>query len=110
MKNQNPMPPGSVVRLKKLWPHARQQGHEKGEIWRIGYYSEQDGLDVIWMVNSEGEYDWTVDHEWLHDKFEIMKVSDEDDFFGINRSPLGPCRNKSEQHPLSEPPSSVRTA
>lgn len=83
------IPPRSIVKLKKLWPHARKQGHEIGELWRIGYYSPQDGLDVVWLVDSAGNYDWTVDHEWLYSKFEVVQYSDEDDLFGENREPLG---------------------
>ena len=66
----------------KLWPNARKQGHEIGDIWRVGYYSKQDGLDCIWLVNTEGVYDWTSDHDWLGRKFEVLSLSDEDDFHG----------------------------
>ena len=54
-KMKKPIPPLSVVVLKKLWPHARKQGHEVGEKRRIGYYSRQDGLDCVWLVNPQGE-------------------------------------------------------
>jgi hypothetical protein len=50
---KKPIPPRSVVALKKLWPHARKRGHEIGETRRIGYYNRQDGLDCVskgsWM-------------------------------------------------------------
>ena len=77
-----PIPPRSVVRLKKLWPHARKQGHEIGEIRIIGYYSKQDGLDCVWLANTAGNYDWTTDHEWLYEKFEVLEFSDETDLYG----------------------------
>ena len=64
--NINPIPPRSIVRLKNLWTHAQRQGHKKGEIRIIGYYSKHDGLDCVWLANAfTGAYEWTTDHEWL---------------------------------------------
>ena len=83
-----PIPPLSILRIDKLWPHARKQGHEKGDIWRVGYYSKQDGLDVVWLVDEEGSYEWTTDHKWLYQKFEVISFSDETDFYGSDRPPL----------------------
>lgn len=85
----NPLPPRSLLRLKKLWPHARKQGHEIGETRRVGYYSPKDGLDYVWLVNDDGEYDWASDHEWIWDKFEIVELSDETDLYGDSRPRLG---------------------
>jgi|GEM_PF-1575081 len=82
MKSSQPIPPKHVVKLMKLWPHARNQGYKKGERWRIGYYSKQDGLDLIWLVDSKGNFHWTVDHNRLHNTFEFLNRSDEDDFYG----------------------------
>ena len=87
---KNPIPPRSVLRLAKLWPNARKQGHETGEIWRVGYYSKQDGLDCIWLVNTKGEYHMTSDHDWLYRKFEVLSLSNEDDFHGDDREVLKP--------------------
>lgn len=84
-----PYPPLTVVRLKKLWPHARKQGHEKGEIWRVGYYSKQDGLKCIWLVDEKGEYNWTAEASWLDDKFEVLSLSREKSYFGRNRPLFG---------------------
>jgi len=83
------LPPGTVLELIKLWPNARKQGHEKGEIWRIGYYSKQDGLDIIWLVDANGEYNWTVDREFVEEKFKLIDVSKERSLYGNNRPPLG---------------------
>jgi hypothetical protein len=80
-----PIPPRSVVRLRKLWPHAKRHGHEKGEVRTIGYYSKLDGLDCVWLVNATGDYDWTTDHEWLYEKFEVLEYSEETDLYGENR-------------------------
>jgi hypothetical protein len=90
---KKPIPPLSVVVLKKLWPHARKQGHEVGEKRRIGYYSRQDGLDCIWLVNRQGEYDWTIDHSFLHKHFEVIERSKETSLFGVRRAVIGPMRS-----------------
>ena len=82
-------PPLTVLRLKKLWPHARKQGHEKGEVWRVGYYSKKDGLKCIWLVDKKGEYSWTAEAHWLDEKFEIVGRSKEKSYFGNSRSLIG---------------------
>ena len=97
-KMKNPIPPRTVLRLNKLWPNARKQGHEVGEIWRVGYYSKKDGLECIWLVNTEGQYAWTSDHDWLYRKFEILSRSDEDDFYGDNREVLLPLSEEEMRH------------
>ena len=53
-------------------------------VW-IGYYSKADGLDCIWLVNDEGEYEQTVDHEFLRKYFEIENVSSERSLYGKDR-------------------------
>ena len=89
MNKRIPIPPRSILRIKKLWPHARKQGHEKGAIRRVGYYSIQDGLDCVWLVDSEGNYNWTIDHEELYDKFEVIEYSDEIDHYGVYQPAIG---------------------
>jgi hypothetical protein len=84
-----PIPPRSILVLKKLWPHARKRNHEIGEIRRVGYYSPQDGLDVVWLVDNDGNYNWTTDHEWLYAKFEVITYSNEKNMFGDKCEPLG---------------------
>lgn len=88
MKKIKPLPPKTILRLKKLWPHARKQGHEIGEIRRVGYYSSQDGLDCVWLVDNNGEYNWTSDHKWIWGKFEIIQLSNETDLFGDSQPKL----------------------
>lgn len=85
---KKPIPPRSVVALKRLWPHARKRGHEIGETRRIGYYRRQDGLDCVWLVDDKGDYGWATDHNWLYEHFEVVKISDETDLFGVNRRRL----------------------
>lgn len=91
---KRPIPPLSVVRLKKLWPHARSKGHEIGQTLRVGYYSRQDGLDCIWLVNDEAEYFWTMDHDFLEEHFEIQNRSTETSFYGASRPKMKPILGK----------------
>jgi hypothetical protein len=60
-----------------------------GRRFRVGYYSWQDGLDCIWLVNDEGEYEQTVDHEFFNKCFDIKTLSTERSLYGRNRPPLG---------------------
>lgn len=93
---KRPIPPLSVVRLKKLWPHARKQKHEIGQTLRIGYYSRQDDLDCIWLVNDTGDYFWTIDHDFLEKYFEVVERSKETSFHGAARPKLKPIKNQAE--------------
>jgi hypothetical protein len=83
------IPPGSVIRLVKTEP-----GWDKclkiGDIFRIGYYSKQDGPHCVWLVDTSGRYDQTWDQKSLLDYFEIVSLSNETDTYGIRRAVLGP--------------------
>ena len=87
---KRPLPPKSIVKLIRLWPRARKRGYERGQTWRIGYYSRQDGLDVIWLVNASGVYGQTANHDWIAKHFEVVFHSSERSFYGGNRPQLGP--------------------
>jgi hypothetical protein len=78
------IPPRSVVRLLAPW------GDVQGRIFRIGYYSRQDGLNCVWLVNEAGEYEQTTDQSSIDKEFEILKVSGETDLFGVDCEVLGP--------------------
>jgi hypothetical protein len=96
---KKPIPPHSVVALKKLWPHARKHGHEVGQKRRIGYYNRQDGLDCIWLVDDKGSYGWTMDHQWLYRHFEVLELSAEKDLFGVHRKRLKALSRKVKPEP-----------
>ncbi len=96
----SPIRPLTFLRLKKLWPHARKKGHEIGDIWRVGYYRKRDGLKCIWLVDKDGVYARTADPEWVVDKFEVIKTSDEKSLYGQNRPPIGPLIFKKPASPL----------
>ena len=91
-----PIPPRTVLKLVKLWPHGTRR-HKKGEIWRVGYYSRQDGLNTIWLVNESGQYTWTVDKEFLIKHFEIIALSNETSLYGGKRPHLGKLHSKRGQ-------------
>ena len=80
-----PIPPLSVVRRIKSGVHGRQ---DVGTVYRIGYYSENDGLDCIWLVDETGKYTQTIDHEYLKYFFRIEAISTESDLFGVDRPGL----------------------
>ncbi|HTB94653.1 MAG TPA: hypothetical protein VK728_17595 [Candidatus Sulfotelmatobacter sp.] len=83
-----PIPPGTVVHVKDT--RAKKWKGNGNKRFRIGYYSRQDGLDCIWLVNNDGEYQETIDHEFLYKFFEIELLSKERSLYGKNRPQLGP--------------------
>jgi len=83
-----PIPPGTVVRVKDS--HAKKWKGNGNRRFRVGYYSRKDGLDCIWLVNDDGEYQETVDHEFFYKFFEIELLSKERSLYGKNRPRLGP--------------------
>ena len=85
---RTPIPPCSVVRVKKS-PSKKWAGNI-GRRFRIGYYSWMDGLDCIWLVNEEGKYEQTVDHEFLAKYFEIESLSKERSLYGRHRPQFDP--------------------
>jgi len=60
-----------------------------GRIFRVGYYSKQDGIDCIWLVNEKGEYEQTTCREYLLKYFEPVEISHETDFFKNPAAPFG---------------------
>lgn len=104
---KRPISPLSIVRIKTLWPHARKQKHEVGQTLRVGYYSPQDGLDCIWLVDDAGNYFWTIDQEFLDKHFEIVERSKETSLYGRARPRLKPNRKTAERAGLSTPAGSA---
>jgi hypothetical protein len=88
------IPPRSVVTLVRADEKTPQWREQIGRRFRIGYYSEQDGLDCVWLVNDAGEYEQTIDNETLLRHFVVDELSKEADFFGRNRPKLGRLRQK----------------
>ncbi len=61
-----------------------------GMVLRIGYYSKQDGTNVIWLVDPDGKYVETTDHRLLNRHFMVITASEESTLFGVNRPQIAP--------------------
>lgn len=81
-----PIRPGTVVVAKRS--PCKSWRENIGRHFRIGYYSKRDGFDCIWLVNEQGKYEQTVDHEFLYKHFEITALSNERSLYGRNRPKL----------------------
>lgn len=93
------IPPRSRVRLLRADRTTREWQKKIGRQFRIGYYSRQDGLDCIWLVNEKGEYEQTTDRDGLLRYFAIEKLTDERDYYGIHKRKLGPLRRRGGRRP-----------
>ena len=81
------IPPRSFVKLTAAW------GEDQGRVFRVGYYSRQDGLNCVWLVNEAGVYEQATDQKSIDEDFEILKLSVETDLFGFHREILKPILN-----------------
>ena len=86
------IPPRSRVRLVRADRTTPAWRDDIGRTFRIGYYSRQDGLDCIWLVNEKGEYEQTTDRDYLLRFFEIVQLANERDYYGVHKRKLGPLR------------------
>ena len=106
MVRRKPIPPKSVVRLVACPPDRHLWKKTLGAIFRVGYYSRRDGQDCIWLVNESGEYQETVDHDYLWKYFDIIQTSDEKNLYGTKRPQIGPviaARKRNPQLRTSNP-------
>jgi hypothetical protein len=87
------IPPRSRVRLIRADRKAHDRQNQVGRRFRVGYYGRKDGLDCIWLVNEKGEYEQTTDREHLLRDFEIEKLTDERDYYGLHKRRLGPLKH-----------------
>jgi hypothetical protein len=62
-----------------------------------------DGLDCIWLVNEEGEYEQTTDHKYLAKYFEIEMVSKEKSLYGRYRCQF-PALSKNQDARTAQTP------
>ncbi len=83
-----PIPPRSVVRLAASSRNTPGWKRDQGKIFRIGHYGKTDGLDCIWLVDDDGEYEQTTDHDALFKYFDVIVLSDETDLYGKERPRL----------------------
>jgi hypothetical protein len=87
-----PIPPLSVVRLVHSDRETPAWRKEKGRVYRVGYYSRQDGLDCIWLVNDEGKYEQATDHEFLYRYFDVIQFAEHTNWYGRRRPRIPPIR------------------
>lgn len=85
-----PIPPLSVVRLSRADRQAPNWRRQTGRIFRVGYYSRMDGLNCIWLVNDEGEYEQATNHEFLYRYFDIVQLSNHKNWYGRRRPRIPP--------------------
>jgi hypothetical protein len=93
MEKMVPIPPQSVVRLAGVNRRTPGWRKEIGRIFRIGYYSHNDGLDCIWLVNDDGKYEQTTDHKFLYRCFDIIHSAKDTNWYGRRRSRITPIRS-----------------
>ncbi|HLW97935.1 MAG TPA: hypothetical protein VKR82_04765 [Candidatus Acidoferrales bacterium] len=83
-----PIPPTSVVRLSNAPRNTPRWRKDLGRIFRVGYYSRQDGLDCVWLVNDEGKYEQTTDHGDLFKYFDVIHLANEKSLYGRGKPPF----------------------
>lgn len=88
------IPPRSLVELVRADENTPRWQERIGKFYRIGYYSPQDGLDTIWLVDEDGNYCETTDHDYLSKYFRIVKLCKTKNYFGTHCKPLGSIRKK----------------
>jgi hypothetical protein len=83
---KNPVPPTTLIAVREdnPGPYSRLLN----QTLRVGYYSKQDGLNVIWIVYPDGKYGESTDHACLNRFFRVISVPEETDFHGDNRTIL----------------------
>jgi len=83
------IPPRTVVEQIYRPGMPRRWRTRLGRRFRIGYYSRQDGLETIWLVDDDGAYCESTDRDYLLRYFRVVSLSKEADYFGVERRPLG---------------------
>jgi hypothetical protein len=83
------IPPRSRVRLVRADRRTPTWQKDVGRQFRVGYYSRKAGLNCIWLVNENGEYEQTVDRDFLLKYFVLEYLSDEKDYYGQRKRQLG---------------------
>ena len=86
------IPPRSVFRLARSDGRTPGWKADVGRSFRIGYYSRQDGLDVVWLVNEQGKYEQTTNRDFLLKYFEPIEISNETNLYGIGKPQFEPLR------------------
>jgi len=61
--------------------------YETGDAFTVNYYSRQDGLQTVWLIDPHGE-NHTWDQQDILETFEIKSLSNETDFYGLRKPEL----------------------
>ena len=96
MKRMEPIPPNSVVRLARSDAKTPWYKDQVGRVFRIGYYGRNDGLDCIWLVNDDGKYEQTVDHDYLYRYFDVLHFAHDTNWYGRMRPLMPPILRAGE--------------
>ena len=95
MKRPKVIPPRSRVRLIRADKRTPEWRKDVGCQFRVGYYSRKDGLGCIWLVNENGEYEQTTDRKFLAKHFDLERLSNETNLYGVGKRRLGRIRMRS---------------
>ena len=93
------LPPLTLLKLKtavKLMGGQVLIKDQVGQIFRIGYYSPNDGLEIVWIVNEDGNYIGTITQDRLRKYFRVIKISDELNYCGLPPIPTLPVSQRLE--------------
>ena len=93
MKAPKPIAPHSVVRLARADGKTPGWRNQVGRVFRIGYYSRQDGLDCVWLVDDTGKYEQATDHEFLYRYFDVIHFAHGTNWYGRGRERIRPIRH-----------------
>jgi len=89
------IPPRSRVRLVRTDRRTPSWHKDVGRQFRVGYYSREDGLDCIWLVDENGKYEQTTDRKFLLKYFNLEQLSQEKNIYGVGKRQLGKIRIRS---------------
>jgi len=80
-------PPLSLLRLKrKVSLEALTLIEDQvGQYFRVGYYTPNDGLEIVWIVDEKGEYIGTIGRSHLNKYFDLVKLSKEVNYCDTRR-------------------------
>ena len=83
-----PISPRTMIAVREDNPGPHRS--LRGMVLRVGYYSKQDGTNVIWLVYPDGKYVERTDHRLLNRHFTVISASEETDLFGVDRPQIEP--------------------
>ena len=87
-----PISPRSVITVRHDNPGPARS--LLGLILRVGYYSKQDGTNVVWLVFPNGEYQQTTSQAYINRHFRILHEDEDPDLYGDARPILQPLRDE----------------